>query len=298
MQPPTNVSPELTLLSVANNPDAPRNAFPDYYPGSLHGAVADNDEKLLRALLSHGADLQTGQGTAAGTPLHAAVTNKRTDCVKLLLQMAADVMQVLLTHGIADIPRRAYRLSDYSNSPTRITNFLEKITNRRRLNATPLLCQINDLGHSPELLRTLIDHGVDVNAADKDRNTPLHHCIENCDDSINPIEPLLQAGADPNACNSTMNTPLHVALTEGECSRAHLRSLIAHGADIRIRNQDGHTPLSLAVSLGHLPETQLLLESGITPIESEQELLELCPQKKRIVMTRLLRRYLKPESNT
>jgi ankyrin repeat protein len=150
------------------------------------------------------------------------------------------------------------------------------------------------------LLRTLLGHGADPNAANSTGQTPL--CLEISSQNVNAVRILLEHGADPNArviyrrlgdqWDSTplldsvmrdMNLKIEATHQTGRTeqslliSATHLigitRLLLEHGADVNRGNSDGETPLMYA---GDVPMLKLLLSyhsnvnaqdrSGLTPL--------------------------------
>ncbi|XP_005107408.1 ankyrin repeat domain-containing protein 54 isoform X2 [Aplysia californica] len=74
------------------------------------------------------------------------------------------------------------------------------------------------------------------------------------------VSGLLHEGVNPNACDQKRRTPLHVAVSRGHFAIAHL--LLAHKADPKMRDILGNTPLHLAVCYGDRRVVRLLIENG------------------------------------
>jgi len=81
----------------------------------------------------------------------------------------------------------------------------------------------------PEVLQTLAQHGVDVNAVDSSGFRPIHYAARKND--ADAIRCLLELGADPNAINEEGSTPLQLCLWGSSTSNAAVESLLEHGAD-------------------------------------------------------------------
>lgn len=99
------------------------------------------------------------------------------------------------------------------------------------------------------LLKALQD-GADVHATDKNGVTALHHGVRFR--SPMAVKTLIEHGADVNQqCRRTLSTPLHRAViqtgapgTAGKSEEAKeiIRLLLAAGASPSIRNKSGRTP--------------------------------------------------------
>lgn len=99
-------------------------------------------------------------------------------------------------------------------------------------------------------LVALLRAGADIHAADNNGVTALHHAVR----FRNPlaVKTLIEHGADVNrACRKTGSTPLHRAVmstgapgTAGKRAEARqiVTLLLAAGADPSIRNKSGKTP--------------------------------------------------------
>ncbi len=92
-------------------------------------------------------------------------------------------------------------------------------------------------------LKNAIAHGADVNAFDKNGNTPLHFAAQQ--GNWQAIYALLVGGADVNAVDRLGATPLHVAAKRGNWLPVNL--LLIHGANPLIENNENETPILTAV---------------------------------------------------
>lgn len=98
-----------------------------------------------------------------------------------------------------------------------------------------------------ETVRTLLESGVDPNAANLFGRTPIQVMMMG-----NPrmAELLLEGGADPNRADpSTGALPAHDAAREGFLDT--LRALRRGGARLDRRDKRGHRPVDLAEEAGH-----------------------------------------------
>jgi hypothetical protein len=99
-------------------------------------------------------------------------------------------------------------------------------------------------GTNPTVAKVLIAAGAKVNAAGKDRETPLHAAASGGRTGVAQV--LLEAGADANVQDDEGLTPLHSAAAWGHAELTGL--LLAAGADPNASNKNGETPLHLVAS--------------------------------------------------
>jgi cytohesin len=110
-----------------------------------------------------------------------------------------------------------------------------------------------------DVLKVLLDHGADVNAADRWGWALLHFTA--WDGNGDMTRMLLDKGANPNIVERTEGrTPLHYAAQRGKKTQAEM--LLAHGANMDTRGWYGKTPLSLAKEGDHTEIIELLRKHG------------------------------------
>ena len=96
---------------------------------------------------------------------------------------------------------------------------------------------------SLEVMSSLLQKGVNINARNKAGWAPLHIAV--VENSYNKAKMLLEAGADVNATipNQEDDTPLHLVAWTNNVKMAKL--LIAYGANLNLYGEEG-TPLETA----------------------------------------------------
>ncbi len=131
-------------------------------------------------------------------------------------------------------------------------------------------------------VEVLLAKGADVNAKDKNGETPLHRAAYLGTRDI--VKLLLAKGADVNSKDKYGNTPLHKVVTgSAKDDQIIIKSwldngmdpaefvgrdkdiaewLLARGADANAKNKDGRTPLHLAIGSGMTSVAKLLLAKG------------------------------------
>jgi ankyrin repeat protein len=108
-------------------------------------------------------------------------------------------------------------------------------------------------------VRALIARGDDVNAAEGDGMTALHHAAES--GKVAAAELLIEAGADLEVKTRIgAHTPLHVASASGRAGVVAL--LVAAGADVNAKTTTGATPLHFAAASGSAEAVAALLSGG------------------------------------
>ena len=109
---------------------------------------------------------------------------------------------------------------------------------------------------------------LDVNALNKERETPLHRAVEKGMKELTAM--LLRMGARPNARSATGETPLHLAALNADPIFTEL--LLAAGADPKVHNDHGESALHWAALTGN-PETvrRLLAIKGVDVNQRDQK---------------------------
>ncbi|KAL8883125.1 MAG: hypothetical protein Q9192_007435 [Flavoplaca navasiana] len=115
-----------------------------------------------------------------------------------------------------------------------------------------------------DILQCLVQKRADVNAHDKNKQTPLFHAVDG--GNYAAAEFLLQHGADPNAQDDLGNTPLHTLSTlldngngDDQKRRAMIQVLCDFGADPNILNNVGETAVFSAIRSRCIDTTRSLV---------------------------------------
>src|SRR5688572_18064781 len=113
------------------------------------------------------------------------------------------------------------------------------------------------------LLRALIQHGADLNAAHGGMAPLLAATRDSWHGRPEAVMTLLANGADPRVADADGNTPLHHAARSSDPGVAAL--LRDAAAEIDVVNADGITPLGIACAAGNWRLARFLLERGAKP---------------------------------
>ena len=114
-------------------------------------------------------------------------------------------------------------------------------------------------------VRAAIDGGADVDARNKDGNTPLHTWSgdRRSPGDIVMVRVLVDAGADVNARDKDGRTPLHTwSGDRPPVDPVMVRVLVDAGADVNARDKDGRTPLYKPAQAGRLGMVRVLVDAG------------------------------------
>jgi ankyrin repeat protein len=218
----TSASSNLQSLQPLLDVGASRNDQSDK-DLALAGAARAGNLESVRALIAYGAnpnsDLKltvtersggmTVQGPGPGSVLIDAAESGNPDVVKEILRYHPNLEARGYQAKTAMFAAGEYRNSDKE-------------------------------GARVECVRLLAEAGANVNARDKDGNTPLHEIF-----LTDVEEELLKLGADVNSLNKDGETPIFTNVDDDSISL-----LIEHGANLNIRNNKGETVVEAAKEHG------------------------------------------------
>jgi ankyrin repeat protein len=129
----------------------------------------------------------------------------------------------------------------------------------------PTLADAAEQGNKA-LIRSLLDKGADVNAAQIDGTTALHWAVYNDDAETAAL--LVKRGANVNAANRYGVPPLSLACTNGNATLVKL--LLDSGADANALLQGGETMLMTAARAGNVEVVKALLAHEANPNARER----------------------------
>ncbi|CAN0192012.1 unnamed protein product [Ectocarpus sp. 13 AM-2016] len=227
---------------------------------AVHAAVRGGHCEITEFLLESGASASASDEEGL-TPLHLAAQADQGEIARLLLLRGVDqdsssyegrtplncaaclghasVAEVLLSAG-ADINRR------YGD---------------REISALDIGA---GEGHI-DFIRTLIEHGADVDATNYGGVAALHHATAN--NKVEAMDVLLRAGANPRSMSESGHTVLHMAaITRTRTEAATLAVLLKYGADVNAQTVRGTSVLEYVATRagreGIMEVVDLLLRWG------------------------------------
>ena len=244
----------------------------------LHFASAFGYEELVKLFILEGADVNL-RNVYGESPLHFASAAGNKEVAELLISVGADV-NVMDNYGY--LPLDLAVLFDNMEVGMMLAS------NGSFVCDYPSFLRFAVLKNNRELVKMLIEAGVDVNVEDNDGNTLLHLALRHNFEEIAML--LMAKGSDINAENiygrsavfyvrdkdlakllisagadlhveSDGNTPLHYVVDRnyGEIVGLFLKN----GADINSINNLGKTPLNIAKDRGYSDIVEILLEYAV-----------------------------------
>ena len=197
----------IYLLEQGADPNASEAGYT-----ALHAAVLRSGVQLVNALLAHGADPNAliQQGTP-GRRISADYSLRHQMIGANAFWLAAqygelEILRTLAEHGADPLVTPESGRSALQATMGMPSIYLESRRNRAGI---PPPDPTDEERLTLELVRIVVDLGVDVNAPDQRGNTPLHDAVRKGFASV--VELLAARGADLNATNERDETPLTLA---------------------------------------------------------------------------------------
>jgi ankyrin repeat protein len=186
---------------------------------ALHFACINNDLIMIKALLKAGVDIHSKAYDLS--PLRLIVEEGHIESFNLLINKISQECQ--------------------KSSPEASALALSERLKQQTTESGSTLMHAAALSGRIYLLDYMKNHGLDVNSADKEGLTPLHHAVAR--NRLSAVAWLIENGADIHA-QSDSGTPLHAAGTfyHGRI----IQFLLATGADPQAKDKKGLTPLDQA----------------------------------------------------
>ena len=273
------------LLTAGSNPNiADNNGYT-----SLHVAIGCK-KKIIKAIIDHGTHVNA-RSKSNMTALMMACEKRNEDAVNVLL--AAGSNPNIAFNGLTCLHTAVFRDCSKEALQAIISHRVDmNTTNEKNITALMVACRRGNLdavneflnaeadptiedglgatwihhavgeGCSKEFLQAIIDHGADVNAANKKNITALMLACKKGNEGC--INILLNAGADPNIADDDGYTCLHYA-ADRDCSKEAFQAIITHGPDVNARNKNNTAALMTACKKGNTTAINIIMNAGADP---------------------------------
>ncbi|MDR3131578.1 MAG: ankyrin repeat domain-containing protein [Rickettsiales bacterium] len=123
-----------------------------------------------------------------------------------------------------------------------------------------------DNGHK-DVVEVLLKNKVNINAIDEDRCAPLHRAAGNGHKDV--VEVLLRDKANVNAIDEDRCTSLHRAASNGYEDVVEV--LLRNKANVDAVDENGWTPLHWAARCGYIEVAKALIENGADPLLKDKD---------------------------
>lgn len=272
-----------TVLTRINHVDAEGNNV-------LHWAVSVYKPDTIQQMVELGADIDQ-RNRKGQTPLHIAIIYRNAEVAKYLIDKNAntivpdhsgnmpiyialnanmmDVFEKLWSIYKMKVPVQQYDsylllLACQSETPKIVREMLKAGMNARIIDrhtgASCLSFAVASM-HDKQTLQLLIDYGVDVQHADKEKRTALMNAAMR--EHRDAIELLLSNGADVDSKDLDGATALHLSMASKD---PHvIVSLIKKGANVNAVDENKNTPLIHASDYMNPTAMRIILEAGADP---------------------------------
>eukprot|EP00061_Rhincodon_typus_P010624 g35070.t1 len=268
---------------------------PEYKWSPLLNAVQAEHERIVDLLLEHGADPKLQKKNGASPFIVAAIIGN-VNLLSKFLGLGADIDEAdgngftafmeAAQYGHEEALRFLFQEKADVNKHRMVS---EARANIGKGGKTALIDAV--LNKREDIVVILLDEmKADVNAFDNLGKTPLIHALESGNWEI--VEILLKRGADVNARDKNQNTPLSIALTNCSPDSPLLEQLVKCTQDLNVQDGHGKTPLIRAVEKKMSMVVKLLLENEGTAINAQdhsgQTALLAAVENKDTSLTRML----------
>ncbi len=239
---------------------------------ALRYAAYDADKELCEMLLAAGAMIDARNG-AGRTLAHGLAERGDEELLEFFLGRGADVNA---RDKAGRTPIRFVLSENFSGTDRlKVAGVLSKRRADLKIRDINDGAVLHDLARLPkdestaELAALLLDNGAEVDAVDKNGNTPLWFAI--LKPNLLLINILLAHHADPNLPDAKGRTLLHRLSYVEFSGWGHdgpagvdrlLQLLLNNGAMVSAKDRDGRTPLHFALADGRYTLARILLDNG------------------------------------
>ncbi|KAL2009325.1 hypothetical protein VTN00DRAFT_7519 [Thermoascus crustaceus] len=212
---------------------------------------------VVKILIDRGADV-AAEGPDRQTALHLAVENGHRETINLLVEASAN-LSARNKHG--QTPLHIAALAGYTDIESLALKGAD-LEVRQKDGQTIL--HLAAIHNSEEVVRWLLDHGVDQSAKDKNQTTALHLAAQKGHKGI--VE-MLSRNVDNLLARNTFGQDPLILAAQGNSEESIIRIMVEKGADLTARDVPGRGALEYAAMRGDDAVVRLLIEKG-APLDS------------------------------
>jgi uncharacterized protein len=235
-----------------------------YSDTALHTASMTGCVEAIDILVAGGVDPNT-QNKDGKTPLMYAVELGKSKAVDALIAHGADP-QIQTKYGDTALTMTdSALLKDDADIVNKLMGAGAKPDHSTDYGKTPLMAAAK--WGRVEIVKTLLDEGVAINAADTAGRTALMESVGLAKDT-KVISLLAARGADINAVDKDGNTALTLAVASDQNNVGVVGGILELGADANVKNSKGMTALEIAASLGRTEMVARIDSAGAKGLES------------------------------
>lgn len=205
----------------------------------LHLAALEGDMDRVVELVKAGADVRVENPGTRWTPLHIAALYDKEQILKYLVEVwryehdtEPDIDGLLFSAAIHGNHHAVEYLLEQGGDPNK----------RRSHDFESQLHVAASHGHQ-ETLELLLEYGANLHDRTPNlKKTPLHGAAEK---GLSGVRTLVEHGAEIDARDAAGYAPLHVAAEHGQAGA--VAYLLEHGADPKAKSSTGRTPRDVAI---------------------------------------------------
>ena len=252
----------------------------------LHLATKGGDVDIIKAILSHGFDINS-RDDECNTPLMVAAACANVQAVNYLLEKDADLLLTgkgglsslhFASQGdnvaiIETILSKGLDIDIKDDCGTGLTPLavailfknLEALNYLLNKGANPFVewnhingnsLHLATIGGDVDIIKAILSHGFDINIKTSEGLTPL--MLATFTKKAAVVDCFLENGADPTLRDNSGRTCLHHASQRADVPI--IKKCLSLGLDIESKDVDGKTPLMIAVAEGNSDAVEFLLK--------------------------------------